>query len=320
MYNEGEVEAVLVRLGIESDQRNNEHIAMCPMHFKNTGKVDNNPSWSINADTGVHHCFSCSYRGTLLGLIADVLDISFEEAKSWLRQYTSIDVELINKRLEELKNSYVGPTKPVPMSEARLAVFDAPPAWALEARELTERACADYSIKWDSNNNFWVIPVRNPADNALLGWQEKGQKDRYFKNRPAGIPKSQSLFGYENLSGDSIVVVESPLDVVKMASWGYYIGVAIYGAVISSTQLSLISSAKNLVFAFDNPSIDKAGYAAAKNLIPIARKLGLEYSFFNYGGMDVKDVGDMTQDQFESGLLNARHCSLGMAALEMAMG
>ena len=55
MYREGDVEGALLRLGIEVTQRNNELLGLCPMHLERTGRPDSNPSWSMNADTGVHH-------------------------------------------------------------------------------------------------------------------------------------------------------------------------------------------------------------------------------------------------------------------------
>jgi DNA primase len=313
IYNEGQVEEVLVRLEMDSEQKNRELLALCPMHYERTGKPDNNPSWSINVDTGAHHCFSCGYRGNMLGLICDRLGIDYDQAKRWLTQYTNVDLAVMSARLEEMKNSYIAPTKPVPMSEARLAIYGEPPQWALDARGLTAEACSDYKVKWDSKTSSWITPIRDPHTGALIGWQEKGQGSRYFKNRPAGVAKSTTVFGLEALhTNKTIVVVESPLDVVKMAGWGYYIGVSTYGAIVSAKQLELVSTASNLIFAFDN---DSAGAIASKTMLTTARKTGLEYSFFNYGELQVKDIGDMTQEQFEEGLMTAKHCSLGYSAL-----
>ena len=74
MYREGDVQKALLRLGIPTDQRNSELMGICPMHLERTGREDHNPSWSINLETGVHHCFSCGYKGTLLTLVAEVQD------------------------------------------------------------------------------------------------------------------------------------------------------------------------------------------------------------------------------------------------------
>lgn len=314
MYNDGEVETAISRLGIEGDQRNNEVIAVCPMHEKITGKPDTNPSWSINVDTGVHHCFSCSYRGTLIGLVVDVLDIKFEDAKLWLKQYTIIDLERTIAGLEFQKSNYVAPTKVVPMTEARLAVYDLPPQWALDERELTADACKKHKVVWDYKNDAWITPIRDPNTHSLWGWQEKGQGSRYFMNRPPGVSKSKTLFGLDVHSSDLAIVVESPLDVVKMSSWGYKFGLSTFGAFISQEQLNILRNFQ-IIFAFDNPRFDAAGLKASKEVLKMARKNGIEYSFFDYSNTDKKDVGDMSLEEFNYGYMNAKHCSLGANAI-----
>lgn len=316
MYNEGDVESAINRLGIEGDQRNNEIIATCPMHEHITGKADTNPSWSINIDTGVHHCFSCSYRGTLVGLVADVLEVSWDDAKLWLRQYTTLDLTKTVSLLESYKESYVAPSKVVPMTEARLAVYDVPPKWALDARDLTADACAKYRVKWDSQTNSWITPIRDPYTHALWGWQEKGQGNRYFKNRPPGVLKSQTLFGIDAVEPpyNTVIVVESPLDVVKLSSWGWNGGLATFGALLSQTQLNILRDFR-VMFAFDNPSVDSAGMKASQEAMKSARKNGIECSFFNYDHTDKKDIGDMSNEEFVKGYDTARHCSLGIKAL-----
>jgi DNA primase len=100
MYRDGDIEKVLLRLGVDGSQRNREITGLCPMHLERVGRQDNNPSWSINTETGVHHCFSCGYKGILLGLIADVLELKtkfdrpdYEAAKAWLQQEIEVDFE-----------------------------------------------------------------------------------------------------------------------------------------------------------------------------------------------------------------------------------
>lgn len=314
LFNEGDVAAALDRLGIVYDDRGRELLAVCPMHLYRTGRVDNNPSWSINAESGVHHCFSCSYAGSLLGLICDVLDYTLEDGKSdfdrakrWLSHFTTVDVEQTSKRLEKLKDDYVPSIKPVPMSEARLAVFSEPPQWALDKRGISAQSCLDYTVKWSELDECWITPVRDPQTNALIGWQEKGEGHRYFKNHPAGLAKSRTLFGMDRCT-DTVVVVESPLDVLKMDTWGYTVGVSTYGASVSQEQVKLLSKFDTIIFAMDN---DHAGKASLKQIRKMCREYGMEYSVFNYGESTAKDIGDMTQYEFENGLMTAKHCVFG---------
>jgi len=311
-YQEGDIERTLLRLGIEASQRRSELIALCPMHKYRVGKEDNNPSWSINADTGAHHCFSCGYKGNLLTLISDLLEYGdLEKAKSWLRSNTDVNWELVSKQLNEAKKTYIHLPKLVPMSEARLAVFKEVPAWAAKDRGLSVEACNTYGVSWRESDSTWILPIRS-LDGRLLGWQEKGHLSRKFFNRPPGVPKSKTLFGMNCWDKDQMIVIESPLDAVKLKSVGIPGGVATFGAVVSQDQIEIMRKAENLIIAMDN---DEAGRKANKFLLDSFRKLGIECWFFNYGDSDKKDIGDMSLDAIDWGLANAKHCVLGGAAL-----
>ena len=121
-------------------------------------------------------------------------------------------------------------------------------------------------------------------------------------NYPKGVKKSESLFGYGNSADGPTIVVESPLDAVRLRSLGFN-GVAVYGSYISTTQINLIKS-DSLLFAFDN---DEAGWDANRRVQGMMRDLGFEGWFFNYSQTDQKDVGGMSRDEIMLGLTNARH-------------
>lgn len=310
------MEAVLTRLGISPVQtRNSEILALCPGHKEITGKEDHNPSWWINSDTGAHICFSCGYRGGLWGLIAHVKGfkdanglLDFADAKDWL--YLSFDNLTFGSeegKEEKPEEVFREVTK---ISEARLALFTDPPAHALKARGLTIEATQQYELLWDPSHSNWVTVIRDPYSNKLLGWQEKGFSRRYFNNYPQGVEKSKTLFGYAQYSGGRMIVVESPLDVVRLASVGVTGGVSTYGALISKEQISLIREADEIVFALDN---DEAGIVASKKLLDLSFSLGFEAWFFNYSHTDMKDVGAMSRGEILAGLSSAKHVVNGNA-------
>lgn len=320
MYREGDVESALLRMGIETTQRGDELLGLCPMHLERTGRPDSNPSWSVNVETGVHHCFSCGYKGNLFTLVAEVNEfetefgrLDFDAAKDWLRQNIEVNFDLLVKQLEESKNSYIPIQRVIEMSEARLAVFTSPPEWALEARGLSLEAANSYGVLWDSNAESWILPIREPFSNRLMGWQEKGQNSRLFRNRPTGVKKSQTLFGFGKYSKGPMIIVESPLDCVKLLSLGISGGVATYGASFSKDQLDLMRSADSLVVAFDNPKVDTAGLKASKEMLAKVRENGLECKFFSYT-TDAKDIGDMGVESVILGLQTAKHSVFGEAA------
>lgn len=311
-----EMEKLLRRLNIEPvNVRSSEILALCPGHKAITGKEDRNPSWWINSDTGRHICFSCGFKGGILSLVAhqqgfyDITgNLSYDEAKYWLAG------SLENYTLDLLSE----PTTPVrkepevKMSEASLAIFSDPPAEALKARGLTLEAAQEHGLLWNPTHKNWIIVIRDPYSNKLLGWQEKGFDRRYFNNYPQGMEKSISLFGYNPKNKNLAIVVESPLDVVRLTSLGIPGGVATYGVNVSKEQLKLIREYDQIIFAMDN---DPAGKASSKNLLELTRTLSFEAWFFNYSHTDCKDVGAMSKAEITQGLKTAKHCVYGEAAL-----
>jgi len=321
------VKSVLANLNIEiENERGDEIIALCPGHELRTGKVDQNPSWSINTETGVHHCFSCGYKGNLLTLVAECKEfytqwdrLDLDGAKEWLRQNSTIDLPTLIKQMEDVKESYIAIPRPVPMSEARLALFShSIPKNALDSRLLYQESCEAFGVLWDTNTSRWILPIYSWDQDSLMGWQEKGFRDRYFKNRPTGILKSKTVFFSavsryaHNAYDDLMVVVESPLDAVRLHSAGITSGVATFGTSVSPDQFAIFRSTKKLVFAFDN---DDPGRTAALRMLDISRKTGVECHFINYNGIDKKDIGEMTDEEIIQSLSSAKHCVLGKAAI-----
>jgi hypothetical protein len=273
----------------------------------------------------MHICFSCGYKGNLIQLVCDVNEFyvkaygesysyDYATAETWLSTVSFIPIEKLQEIIESLP-AYAGPApKPLEMSEARLAVFTEPPVQALEIRHTTPEAAEAYGVMWDNKTNTWILPLREPHFNRLLGWQEKGTVHRTFFNRPAGLQKSKTLFGVNIQQEDLAIVVESPLDCLRMHSAGFQGAVAICGSSVSDEQIKLLRYSKKIICAFDNPSIDNAGKKASKEMLNHARKYGLNLFFFNYGSSSKKDPGDMTDEEIRWGIENAKSALYGESA------
>lgn len=282
-------------------QRGSEVNGTCPMHEERTGKTDHNPSWWINLETGVHICFSCGYKGNLYKLVKDVKKIDDWDIAKFLEEEPEVPIDELRRRLMSLPE-YVAPEQKIAMSEARLAVFDSPPESALKHRNISAYSAEVYGVLWDTKNSNWILPLREPNFHKLIGWQEKGSRSRFFRNYPAGVRKSTTLFGVEVQRDDLVIVVESPLDCLRLYTAGFKGAVATCGALVSSDQAKLLRRSSVIIAAFDNPKIDDAGKKASKELRQFARKYGLEVKFFNYGDSGKKDPGDMTDDELAWGI------------------
>jgi DNA primase len=299
-----EMQDALTRLGVEYySNRGDEIQAECPAHEDRTGHKDHNPSFYINAGTGAFICFSCGWKGSLYTLI-NYKNGSEVDAKDWLKSADGLALRLQRVLKEQPKiqeQTYI--------TESMLSAFTEPPEVALQGRGLTKESANQYGLKWDARNKNWIIPIRETETNKLLGWQEKGYDRRYFRNYPTGIQKSHSVFGYDNYKSGDMIVVESPLDVVRLASLGITGGVAVYGALVSNYQFDLIRGADRIIFAMDN---DEAGKTSSLRLYNLCKQMDKEAWFFNYNHLDIKDIGGMSLDEIRYGIDKAKHIAHGL--------
>jgi len=306
-----DVEKVLLNLDLPLHaQRGVEVNGLCPMHKKRTGKEDHSPSWWINTESGAHICFSCGYKGNIYTLIADIKGISYFDAQDYIGESAEVPLDALMRRIKDLPQ-YVQPEETIPMSEARLAVYVDPPDIELKKRFLTRESVKIHGVLWDAKNDAWILPIRDPDNGSLLGWQEKGARGRFFRNQPAGVKKSKTVFGVQIMSSKhDLIIVESPLDAVRLTGLGKS-AISTFGAIMSEEQAKIMRRAPKIIAAFDN---DKAGHTANEQIRVLARKYGMDLYYFNYKDIDVKDVGDMTEEEIERGLSTAKTSILGKAA------
>jgi 5S rRNA maturation endonuclease (ribonuclease M5) len=298
----GNVYACMEELGIEIISVSDDEITgKCPAHLERTGKVDRHPSWSVNAETGVHNCFSCGFSGNFVGLAAYCLGPD-QDAVDWVRKRGGVE------RAKRVLDKHRGVTinelthhedTTLNVNEASLALFVDPPEEALAKRGLTLESAQYYGVLWDEASGSWITPVRAPYSDRLLGWQQKNE--RFFRNRPKDMEKSKALFGLSEWVAESpepeaaMVLVESPLDVLRLHSAGIHGGVSSYGAEVSDEQMRLIiSESDRLLVAMDN---DKAGIVTNKKLKRhYAHRIRMTFLSYDHCP-DLKDIGDMTDAQ-----------------------
>lgn len=320
------VARALEALDIEYEEKGDNSQALCPMHRQLTGKEDHNPSWYIHMENGQHICFSCGYKGNLQQLVCDMKEFyipswngmpaqyDYSMANQWLAGAIEVSIEDLKTAMAKIPE-YIGPmTKPIPMSEARLVLFSEPPQDALDARNVTAEAAKHYEVLWNHKTATWILPIRDPHFQGLMGWQEKGTIDRTFKNRPSGVQKSKTIFGINTQLEELAIVVESPLDCLRIHSAGIKGAISVFGAIVSEEQAKLIKFSTKVIAAFDNPNIDAAGKKGSDQMRIWARKYGINLFFFNYGDSGKKDPGDMTDEEIRWGIENAKSSILGESA------
>lgn len=288
-----DLQHVLVDLGVEVTRAGEREISgRCPVHLVRTGHADRSPSWSMNAETGLWICYSCGARGTLVGLISELTG----------DETSLIDVHsfLINSSLQRLEREDLPEPEPE-IDWLSYSRFSEVPSSYLYNRNLDATATRRHGIRWDTQNKAWVIPIVSPMG-ELMGWQSK--KVDWVRNYPIGVKKSHTLFGIEKFSSTTAVLVESPLDVVRMSNVLEDVqGLATFGAFVSTEQIKLLNSvASRVVVAMDN---DEAGLKANKSLFKNLPRFDKGVLWLNYKNTNAKDIGDMTDEEITTAVNTA---------------
>lgn len=284
--------SVLTNIGVDIRRSDGKEITgRCPVHHKVTGREDRSPSWSMNSSTGLWLCFSCGAKGTLSMLVSELTG----DPDSILSVHRLI--------IEASLNSVASPkvTHEVPVDWVAFGKFTKVPDRMTALKNLDSTVTWKFGIRWDTTNKCWVIPIVSPMG-ELRGWQSK--KTGWVRNYPEGVKKSETLFGIERFTSDTAVLVESPLDVVRMGSLSLNSqGLASFGTSVSDSQIRILSNhADRLIVAMDN---DAAGLSASKRLASMLPYFRKGIFWFNYGNVDAKDIGDMDDDDIISGIERA---------------
>ena len=282
-----DVESIIRELGIVVVASGREISCQCPFH------PDKHPSFSINSESGLWICYQCSSSGTLQMLVEQLTGVSNSEdpirqIKRSRYQAPRTTPETHVERQERVQEE---PQDPYYLY-AKYMSFSDPPDWALAERYIDRAVAEQYGLRWQKG---WVIPIWAPRQVRDLtedfwGWQFKRMD--HVANYPPGIKKSRTLFGITQVKGRKAVLVESPLDVVRMASAGID-AVASYGAMVSHYQMGLLEARfDRLTLALDN---DQAGWEQTQKIWPkLYRKMPVK--LWKEEG-DIKDPGDMTDEQ-----------------------
>lgn len=296
----------LEALGVQTAGGNLRDIrGYCPVHHLVKGRPDSHPSWYMNTTTGAWLCFSCGQRGSLrylvslLGLDASMVeDLAIETARAGVQKWQ-----------DEEDEEAGAPAKPsVFVSEYGFNKNPYPPKLMRARRDFRKEQAQTYNVRWSKDDKCFLIPVYAfGALGELLGWQEKSKG--YFNNVPEGMEKSKSLFGYGALYNTrKVILVESPLDVLRMANHGITGALATYGSFVSNDQLEALGAAslhvEQVILAFDN---DEAGQAANDHCYRALRGV-LDVRFAKYPSKKLgKDPGEWPVEEMQAAINEASH-------------
>ena len=298
---------VLDALQIDYSEKYQYVTASCPIHGGDRGDA-----WSWHIDKEVWQCFSrgChdKFNKDVFGLVMGVLECGFPEAIKFVAELV-LDKNTNLQELAQLQSSrqFVrkekedGEVEIFPEECLNKLIYNT----YLEGRGYTKELVERYQIgvtgdRYKAMSNRMIIPIRN-VDGNLVGftgrtidpnWQQL-KIPKWIHSK--GFNSACNLFNIANAAPHIkkrgfVILVEGPLDVLRLEQFGIHNSVAIFGRKLHNQQITLLAklSVDTIYVALD---ADNAGRTGAESAFNTAK------SFFKIKNIDLGsgDVGDMNE-------------------------
>lgn len=187
------------------------------------------------------------------------------------------DINLIHRLHEDLKNS------------------DRAKEYFL-GRNISESSMEEFLLGYSPKQDMVIVPVFDEF-NKCLGFVGRSVEGKTFKNS-TGLPKSKALFNLNKSKRNSIIVVESSFDAIRLHQVGLN-AVATLGATVSKYQISLLQKyATSIIICPDN---DDAGVKMIDKITNNIKNKSVEIVSLKTG----KDVGDLSDDEIKNMFRNS---------------
>lgn len=297
---------IIDTLGIDYVERYQYIVAPCPIH-----NGDSDRAWSWHLDKKVWQCFSrgChdKFGSDVIGLVRGILKCKFPDAVKFVEEVLGNN-SYTGKYSNSKNKSFVKSTKKKDVkiynedSISKLKYHN-----YLELRGYPKELLDEYHVgitdaRFKQMSNRLIIPIRD-IDGNIVGftgrtlfsdWKEK-KIAKWVHS--AGFNKIDNLFNIDRAkqfieeSGVAIIV-EGPLDVLRLEQYGIKNSVAIFGRKLHNSQISILfrCMTNKLIVALDG---DTAGRSGADDAMSIAKS----YFTVKRINLDSGDVGDLSKKE-----------------------
>lgn len=320
-------EQIVLRLDIAKNIKHQSVMGHCPFH------TDKHPSFSVNLDEGLCHCFSCNYGGTLRKLFRDITGHSINKELG-IKWEDNSDSEFINPWKESFVKEDLSapPEVHIALDGAFVSVDRDPdvckylynrriPVSVAKSMKMQFATMArSYDIRDPNNKDKMVyftkrlvIPIYEKGKlmscegrdiygeayyNNML--KRKGMNPDEHAYKKCIYPKGAStstLFDIDKLSKSKMLYfVEGIMDLAVLRSDTFFNNknsTAIFGASISDRQKYLLKQF-NFTMIIDN---DLAGWMSLSRLYDYLKqspiKRNWKFVVPPFAEQGVKDVGDI---------------------------
>lgn len=281
--NEEAIIKIMVKLGFDK-----EYIKYHPTQHLITAKrpdplADNVNGCLIYTNTLKYIYTTRNKNGNIFTLVMDIKQCSFKKSLSYISKWIDVNLPQSQIRLP-FGGFYKKIWKSHKTTNEELLQYteaDLPPATSLSLSFFKDGIAYNvqeqWGIRYSHDDNATLIPIYDCNGN-LVGCKARNNDTEcdysYRWYAYLKYSKTKVLFGYyENFKTiqqkSAVIIVESEKGVLQMCSFGCYVGVAVGGHSISTSQVRLIKSlmVKKIIIAFDQDLSEEEISYEAKKLI-----------------------------------------------------
>ena len=244
-----------------------DYFGHCPKH------VDLTPSFSVNAEKNIFHCFSCGRGFSIFDYLVEYEGLSFEQAVEKAARLAGVNLSQMcqsmtvkeNRRLKRIKENYAMEEtfhKILPRNEFEKFRKGRIDEWLEEG--IRQEEIERFEIRIDDRSNRIVYPVYDCSGNLI---NIKG-RTRFQDYKKMGIQKYMNYYPvgtvdyfqglnvalpYIKQSGE-IKIFEGIKSVMKLFAYGVKdcVSAEKHNLTIEQIKWIIKSDVKNVVFCYDS--------------------------------------------------------------------
>lgn len=259
VYTQEQVEAVIAECDIEVAYESATHfIGFCPFHNNS-----DSPAFEVDKTRGLYTCFNpgCGASGNLRMLLEKLKGYNVFKATRCIVLAASENRRSVTEMLEELRNKPAEfvqfPEKPVNRMIEDFWLKYTSGRDYMYGRGFTKDTLTHFNVGYSEKQHSVIVPMHDP-DGMLVGFVARTIEGKGFKNTD-NLPKSKTAWNFHRAkrTGDTIIIVESTFDAMRIHQAGYPNVIALLGGSLSPWHVAQIEKSFNTVIIMTDCEWDK---------------------------------------------------------------
>lgn len=257
VYTQEQVEAVINECGIEVAYESASHfIGYCPFHNNS-----DSPAFEVDKTKGLYTCFNpgCGASGNLTMLLQKLKGYNRFKATRCI-VLAGGNSRPVSDRLAEIRSKpavFVPfPEGPVQRMSNDFIHSDRATDYMLSRGFATE-TMLHFDVGYSDKRDSVIVPMHDP-DGMLVGFIARSVEGKEFRNTD-DLPKAKTAWNFHRAkkTGDTVIIVESTFDAMRIHQAGYSNVIALLGGSISPYHIEQIDKTFSKVIIMTDCEYEK---------------------------------------------------------------